>query len=130
MRTIHADNEFCSIFNELEDKWDIEINFSNPGEHVPDIERENRTLKERIRVAIHRLPFTVILRTMIRYLPLKITKNRSMFPRSTGISKYFAPYTILKKKQIDYKKEFSFLFGNYVQAYNQQEPKTIMFPSR
>ena len=59
---------------------------------------------------------------MIRYLGLKITRNRSLFPRSTGISKYFAPYTILRKKQIDFNKEFDISYGEYVQAYDDHAP--------
>ena len=46
---IHADNEFKSIMNELEDVWDIEINFSMPREHVPDIERMNSYLSKLFR---------------------------------------------------------------------------------
>ena len=46
---LHADNEFRSLLEELiqSDEWDVDVNFSNPGEHVPDIERGNRTLEER-----------------------------------------------------------------------------------
>ena len=50
---IHADNEFRSILRELEDIWDTSINFSMPGEHVPDIERINRVLQEHFRVALY-----------------------------------------------------------------------------
>ena len=59
---------------------------------------------------------------MIRYLGLKITRNRSLFPRSTGISKYFVLYTILRKKQIDFNKEFDISYGEYVQAYDNHLP--------
>ena len=50
--TIHADNEFRSVLKDLivSDEWDVDINFSNPGEHVPDIERGNMTLEERFGV--------------------------------------------------------------------------------
>ena len=39
---IHADNEFRPVMRELieSDEWDLDMNFSNPGEHVLDIERE------------------------------------------------------------------------------------------
>ena len=47
VKTIHADHKFKPLFNDLEDKWEVTLNFSNPGEHVPDMERENRTLEER-----------------------------------------------------------------------------------
>ena len=44
---IHADNEFCSVEEEIEGKFDIPFNFANPGEHVGDIEIGNRFLEER-----------------------------------------------------------------------------------
>ena len=90
---IHADNEFRYVMQQLieSDEWDLDINFSNPGEHVPDIERGNRTLEERFRVQYYRLPFEALPTVMIRYLPLQITKNRSMFPKKEGISKYYSP---------------------------------------
>lgn len=46
---IHADNEFQSVIQDLieSDDWDLDVNFSNPGKHVPDIERGNQTLEER-----------------------------------------------------------------------------------
>ena len=83
---IHADNKFQSILNELVDVWDIKLNFSLPGEHVPDIERMNRVLQERFRVALYRLPFKQIPRTMIVRLALRITRTANMFPAKEGIS--------------------------------------------
>ena len=41
---IHADNEFKSTLETLTKDWTVAFNFAHPGEHVPDIERENRTL--------------------------------------------------------------------------------------
>ena len=114
--TIHADNEFRSVLKDLivSDKWDVEINFSNPGEHVPDIERGNRTLQERFRVQLYWLPFEALPRVMIRYLPLRITRDQSLFPKDEGISKYFSPHVLLTQKQVDYNKEFQFSYGDYV----------------
>ena len=111
---IHADNEFRPLLKELiqSDEWDADVNFSNPDEHVPDIERGNRTLQERFRVQYYRLAYEALRWVMVRYLPLRITKNRSLFPKKEGISKYFSPHTLLKKKQIDFWKEFEFSFGD------------------
>ena len=50
IRTIHADNEFRSVMSNLEEEWEVDFNFSNPKEHVPDIERGNGTLQEIFRV--------------------------------------------------------------------------------
>ena len=104
MSRIHCDNEFKKIFRELDESWDIEFNYSNPQEHVPDIERENRVLQEQFRVGLYRVTFKVIPKTMIQYLVLRVTKNRSYFPKKGGISKIFSPYTILKRKQVDFNK--------------------------
>ena len=35
----------------------------------------------------------------------------------------FSPYTILKRKQVDFNKEFVYSFGNYVQATDDHHPK-------
>ena len=114
----------------VSNKWDVDVNFSNPGEHVPDIERANRTLEERFRVQFYRLPFEALPRVMVRYLPLRITKNRSLSPKKGGISKYFSPHVLLKRQQIDFKKEFEFSYGEYVQAQVDLDPKNSNLPRR
>ena len=45
---IQADNEFKSIFRELDEIWEVDFNFSLPQEHVPDIEHENCVLQREI----------------------------------------------------------------------------------
>ena len=72
---IHADKEFKPIFADLEDKWEIDMNFSLSKEHAPDIKRANRTLQERFRVALYRLPFCLIPRVMIQRLALRVTRH-------------------------------------------------------
>ena len=44
------------------------MNYTNPGYHVPDIDRNNRTVNERYHAKYHRLPFWDIPEVMIRYL--------------------------------------------------------------
>ena len=53
---IRADNEFRPLKETLFDNFRIDMNFSNPQEHVPEAERNNRVIKERIRATYHRLP--------------------------------------------------------------------------
>ena len=125
---IHADNEFKSTLETLTKDWTVAFNFAHPGEHVPDIERENRTLQDRFRVNLYRLPFMMLPRTMIRYLALRITRNRGLFPQKSGISKHYSPYSIMKGKTIDFKKEFVFSFGDYVQANHRHEIKNNNIP--
>jgi len=66
VKEIRADNEFRSILEPIQDNLDIPMNFSNSGEHVPQAERNNRFLGERIRTCYHNLPYNAIPRLMIR----------------------------------------------------------------
>ena len=44
---IHADNEFFSIEEEMEEDSELEFNFAALDEQFPDIERDNIELQER-----------------------------------------------------------------------------------
>ena len=50
---INCDMEFKSIMDDVKNKLNIELNYANAGDHVPEAERNNRTIKERYRAAYH-----------------------------------------------------------------------------
>jgi hypothetical protein len=52
----------------LANNFGVEMNYANPQEHVPEAERNNRTIKERIRTTYHHIPFKCLLRLMIKVL--------------------------------------------------------------
>ena len=106
----------------------MDFNFSLPQEHVPDIEHENRVLQERFCVGLYRLPFKILPKSMIQYLALRVKRNRSYFPKKTGITKVFSPHTILKQNQVDFDKEFNQSFGDHVQANGDKSPKKNNLP--
>jgi hypothetical protein len=78
--TIHCDNEFKPLMNELQDVYNIKMNYVNPQEHVPEAERNNRVIKERFRAAFHRLPFTMIPNIMVKILAMECAKKLNFFP--------------------------------------------------
>ena len=55
--TIHADEEFQSLNPPLLDKFNILMNIATTNEHVPEIERMIRVVKEHIRSTVHGVPF-------------------------------------------------------------------------
>jgi hypothetical protein len=58
------------------------MNFTNALDHVPEAERNNRTIKERVQAAYHRLPYKALPRQMIRYLVTMQAKvNLTYSPR-------------------------------------------------
>ena len=113
---IHAENEFKTLLSELEDGWDVEMNFSLPGAHVLDIKRANKVLQERSRKVLYRLPFKLIPRSMIKFLALRVTKYGNYFPAPTGISKNYSHHTIVSGRKVDFRKELVHSYGDYVQA--------------
>ena len=52
-----AEQEFKPIMNPVRDDMNIDMNYTSTGEHQPHAERNNRYLKERIRVKFQRMPF-------------------------------------------------------------------------
>jgi len=53
----HADDEFRSLMEKAADNLDCTFLYAPQGEHVPVVERNNRTIANRIRIALHHLPF-------------------------------------------------------------------------
>ena len=43
--------------NELAAVYNVRINYANPQEHVPEVERNIQVIKERFRATFHCLPF-------------------------------------------------------------------------
>jgi hypothetical protein len=99
------------------------MNFTNAQDHVPEAERNNRTIKERIRAAYHRLPYKAIPRIMINYLAMIQANKLNLFPVKGGVSKYYSPRMILNQTNLDYTKHCAVPFGAYVQA-NHKSTKT------
>ena len=62
------------------------MNFANPGDHVPEAECNNHTIKEHIRAAFHPLPYKAMPRVMIQYLSMECTSKLNIFPARTNLS--------------------------------------------
>ena len=48
-KRIECDGEYEPLMEKVQDDLDIEMNYANPGDHVPQAEQNNRTIKECIR---------------------------------------------------------------------------------
>ena len=55
------------------------MNYSNPVDHVTEIEQNNRIVKERCFAQYHRLHFQNIHKVIIRYLSFEVVKKRIIF---------------------------------------------------
>jgi hypothetical protein len=66
IKTIHCNVEFRAMMEKVKDDLGIRMNFTNALDHVPEVERNNRTIKERVRAAYHRLPYKALPRQLIQ----------------------------------------------------------------
>jgi hypothetical protein len=118
--------------NEVSDTLDVEMNCTSRGEHLPEAERNNRTIGERIRATYHNLPYKAIPRIMLRYISMVSTHQLNLFPAKGGVSAYLSPHVlIMTGRNLDFDKHCQVPFGAYVQANqenlltNTQAPRTI-----
>jgi hypothetical protein len=97
IKRIICDQEFRHMMERVSEEFNVEMNYATAGEHVPEAERNNRTIQERIRATYHNLPYAMIPKTMLKYLAMISTAQLNYFPAKGGISPYFSPHTIMTK---------------------------------
>ena len=56
VRHLEADSEFKPLLEPLQDESNIDMTFADPQDHAKQAERNNRTIKERVRATFWRLP--------------------------------------------------------------------------
>ena len=131
VRYVHCNNEFRSIMDKISEELGVRPNYANPQEHVPEAERNNRVIKERVRATYHRLPYTHLPKIMVKYLVSEAAKKLNFFPAKHGISRYYSPRMILHQENLNYNKHCVYSFGTYVQAHdepgqlNTNRPRTL-----
>ena len=121
--TIHSDNEFAPLKGPLKDLLGIQLNVAAADEHVPEAERNNRVIQERIRCVFHSMPYKCIPRLMVKMLAMEAARKLNFFCPKGGISKYYSPRTILSQKPLDYKKHCQVPFGAFVQGFQDEQIK-------
>jgi len=117
---ILMDGQFESLRADL-GHLGIMLNTAAPNEHVPEIERYIRTLKERVRCVYNTLPFRSMPGRMISELVYACTFWMNSFPQSDGISKSLSPRAIVTGQHIDYVKHCKLEFGDYVQTHDEHD---------
>ena len=71
------------------DDNNIKLDVVPQGEHVPEAERNNRTIGERIRATFHRLPYRMIPKVMLKALAVVSCRQLNYFPAKNSLLEYF-----------------------------------------
>ena len=89
-------------------------------EHVGDVERSIRIVKEGTCCHVHRLPYERYTKLMVMGCVTKSIKGSNQLPSTNGLSKEISPSTMITGKLgPDYNQICKLNFGDYVQAYRR-----------
>jgi hypothetical protein len=114
------DGQFESIRGDLS-LMQIELNCVSADEHVPEIERHIRTVKERCRCVYNTLPFKKLPNRIVTELVYYSTFWLNSFPVNDGVSKVLSPRSLIVGMEIDYSKHCQLEFGTYVQTHEEHD---------
>jgi len=122
--TVHTDGEFAPIKTLIESlPGGPMVNLASANEHVPEIERRIRVVKERCRATWHGLPIQLIPKLLTIHIVLNIVKLLNFFPTKGGVSETLTPKTIMYGETLDYKKHLSLQVGQYCQVHEEDNPR-------
>ena len=126
--TTLMDGEFVPLRGGLAELG-LRLNETSRDEHVGDIERYIRTVKERMRAIYNTLPFNKIPARLVIEMAKTAVFWLNAFPATGGVSQDLSPRTIMTGQRVDYKRHCRFQFGGYAQTHeehdNSMNPRTI-----
>ena len=112
------DGQFESMRGELSELG-ITLNTVSNNEHVPEIERYIRTVKERVRCTYNSLPFEKMPPRLIIEMVYSSVFWLNSFPPVDGVSTTLSPRSIVVGLNVDYNKHCRIEFGTYAQVHEK-----------
>ena len=120
-----ADNEFKGLRADILE-LKIYLNCAAANEHVPEIERAIRVIKERVRAAISSLPFRALPQRIKKELVYYLVTCLNMFPRRGGVSNHLSPRTLIYGTPLDFLIQCRVPFGAYCEIHDEKSPTNNM----
>ena len=127
---IHVDIQFKAMKDRK--KMNPLINVVSRGEHVPDIERFHRVLKERARcyhAMVREIDIASLPKTAIIHLIITVNFYVNAFVWQEGVSPVLPLVTIVEGLVVDFNKHFHVIFYEYMHTYegttNTMKDRTV-----
>jgi hypothetical protein len=118
IHTVIADNEFQALRDDIEELG-INVHVVSKNEHAPEIEHQNRVIKERARAIVQTLPYDKLPRKMRLAMIHYIIFWLNQLPREDQI---LSPKELIMGETIlDVKALCKIPFGSYVQVHDGVE---------
>ena len=99
----------------------VTLNTTSRDEHVGDVERYIRTIKEHMLGVSNTVPFKRLTRNMVMELAKAMVYWLNSIPSNTGVSPTMSPRTIITGQLLDYHKHCRYEFGEYVQTHEEHD---------
>ena len=90
-------NKFKPTMNEVKDEVDMIMNYTNKGDHIPTVESNDQTFKDRIRMKCHQLLCKNALKMMIKELVFDAAEKLNFCPAKNRMSKHNSPQIMMMK---------------------------------
>ena len=116
---IHGDHEFECI---RPDMAPIYMEIVAADSHVGEIERSNRTVKERMRACTHGLPFRRLPKLLLVSMVADVIRCLNMLPVAHGVSDALSPLSIVTGAPRPDFNAMKLEFGSYVQILDAVGP--------
>jgi hypothetical protein len=118
------DGEFDPLKAKLVDS--IEINTTAKNEHVGEIERKIRSLKDRCRSMVAAMPFKVLPNIIIKAMITNVVMLMNAHIDKQGVSTELSPREIVLRWQLSFAKHCKAVFGSLVEAYDDEDITNTM----
>ena len=91
-----------------------QLNLTSADEHVPEIDRQIRVVKEWVQVIVYSIPFNMLPMHVLIHVVLFVAKQLNMFPMKGGVSAHLSPKQIMSGEVADFQ-YCNMGFGRYCQ---------------
>ena len=102
-----------------------QLNLTSAEEHVPEIERRIRVVKERVRAIVYSIPFNMLPAQVLIHAVLFVAKQLNLFPVKGGVSAHLSPKQIMSGEVADFK-YCNMGFGRYCQIHEDDHPRNSL----
>jgi hypothetical protein len=124
--TVHTDGEFAPLKPLIESIPGVPmVNLASANEHVPEIERRIRVVKERCWPTRHRLPFERIPKLMPIHIVRNVIKLLIFPPTKGGVYDTLSRKTIMSCETLGCKNHLSLHIGQYYQVHEEDNLHNI-----
>ena len=115
-----TDNQFESMRDDIANLH-VQLHVVAREDHVPEAERFNRTVKDRIRANYNILPYTHFPPVLIAEMVYSAVFWRNMFPLKGGISPTQSPSELILNRSLDAQVHCKVGLGDYVQTHEEHD---------